>query len=104
MPITPIEKTYSDVKIGPDEPVEYKEFPRMIYHVIEGRKIVETKEELDAHLEAGWSKTPIKLNEIAILDARIAETEVVLKDLKAKRKAMVAQKQRDEEAIEKCQP
>lgn len=90
------------VKMGPGEVPDIREFPRMIYHVIEGTKIVQTQEELDAALEAGWSKTPIQLNELAILDTKIAETKAMLKDLEAKRKVMAAQKQREQEAHEKC--
>jgi len=81
-----------------------QDFPRMIYHVIEGRKIIETQIELDEHLEVGWSRTPIQLNEVAILDAKIAETEVALKDLKAKRKVMLAKKQQDEKRVEETCP
>jgi hypothetical protein len=101
MPIAAIEKTYSQVKMGPDEPVVYQDFPRMIYHYIKKPIVVNTEEELTAYLDQGWSKTPVEMNEIAALDAKIAEMEEQLKHMKTNRKEMIARKKAEKEAEER---
>lgn len=101
MPISEIVKTCSQVKIGPDGPVVYAEFPKMIYHVIKKPEIVHTQEELDVLLAAGWSTTPVKMNELAILDTKIAETEEELRKMRQARTKLVAQKKAEKKAEER---
>jgi hypothetical protein len=103
MPIA-ADQQVTHVKIGPSPETEYKNFPRMIYHVIEKPTVVTSQEELEKFLDRGWSTTPVKMNELAILDVKISEVEQMLSQLKAKRKEMIAQKKHDQETIEKCQP
>jgi len=95
MPISAIEKTYPDVHPGPDEPFVHQDFPQMIYHYIKAAIVVTNEEDLKKYLSEGWSKSPVEMNELAALDAKIAETEGVLKQLKTNRKEMFAQKQRE---------
>lgn len=65
-----------------------QDFPKMIYHVVEEPIIVQTEEGLQEMLEAGWSESPVVFSEAKALDAKIAELETRLKDLKKKRLAL----------------
>lgn len=64
----------------------YQEFPRMIYHAIEGEKVVNNDQELSICLEQGWKKEPIKVeDQEVVLKEKIAwhtkEAEMLKKSL-----------------------
>ena len=67
---------------------DYREFPRMIYHVVEPARIVASREEMEQALAEGWTESPVRFSEAAALDAKITETEALLKELKRKRKEL----------------
>ena len=49
-----------------------QDYPMMIYHVAAKPLIINTPEELEAHLKAGWIQTPIEGCETVILQKQIA--------------------------------
>lgn len=52
---------------------EHKDdYPRMVYHVVESPVIVYSDEELQFHLDRGWSRTPKDFSELEALKAKIA--------------------------------
>jgi hypothetical protein len=52
--------------------IEMSAFPQMIFHVVESPKVVNTKEELDAHLAKGWSMTSVEFDRVKMVQAKIA--------------------------------
>ena len=47
------------------------EYPRMIYHVNLGQKIVKSTKELNSALKKGWSMSPVLLSEVEGLRVQI---------------------------------
>jgi hypothetical protein len=66
----------------------YREFPKMMYHVVKPARIVTGREEMEQALAEGWAESQVRFSEAAVLDAKIAETEAMLKELKKKRKEL----------------
>ncbi len=64
----------------------YKEYPRMVYHLVHSPRVVQDSGEMARAKEEGWSEQPVEATEASMLDAKIAETETMLKELKRKRK------------------
>src|SRR6266542_2361001 len=58
------------------------EYPRMLYHPIEGQTIVENEKTCHEHLDRGWSKLPVPPDEAEIIKARIKEYESELKQMR----------------------
>jgi hypothetical protein len=67
----------------------FQEFPKMLYHVVEPPKVVNTSEEEREYLEKGWSTNPVVFSELAAADAKIAETKTALKALEATRRKLL---------------
>ena len=63
----------------------HQEYPKMMYHVVLDPKIVENEAEEQALVEAGWEYSPVAFSEQRVLDAKIKQTEVELKELKKKK-------------------
>ena len=64
----------------------YQEWPKMIYHPVHPPRIVADSGEMEQALAEGWAESPVQFNEAAALDAKIAETESLLRVLKKKKK------------------
>jgi len=58
------------------------DFPRMIYHPIEGLHIVKDEAELQLYLKKGWSKSVVPADEETIFKSRIAEYETDLETMR----------------------
>jgi Skp family chaperone for outer membrane proteins len=69
----------------------FKAFPQMIYHLAEGQKIVNTKEELDVYLNRGWLTSPAKLQEKDRLEDMIAHYRAELKRMENELKNLISQ-------------
>ncbi len=57
----------------------------MVYHVVKPAMIVANREEMERALAEGWVENQVRFSEAAVLDAKIAETEAMLKELKKKK-------------------
>ncbi len=66
----------------------YREFPKMMYHVVKPARIVTSREEMEQALAEGWAESQVRFSEAAVLDAKIAEMEAMLKELKKKKKEL----------------
>lgn len=62
--------------------MEYKEFPMMVFHIVNGEKGVNSAEELAIAIKQGWQKTPIVLSEKEQIIDKIEYHEKELKRLK----------------------
>ena len=50
---------------------EFKDLPRVIYHPVQGNKIVTTEDELESALKDGWSRSPFNTSEVESLRKQI---------------------------------
>ncbi len=66
----------------------YREFPKMMYHVVKPARIVAGREEMEQALGEGWAESPVAFSEATVLEAKIAETEVLLRELRRKKKEL----------------
>jgi hypothetical protein len=66
----------------------HQAYPKMMYHVIHEPKTVNNEDEELVLRESGWEDTPVAFTETKILQAKIAETELTLKELKKKKSAV----------------
>lgn len=64
------------------EYIDPKKFPRMIYHILEGQKIVNSPSELKQHFNDGWTSSPEEYNDVKALQAKICQTEKDLEKMK----------------------
>ena len=71
---------------------EESKFPTMLYHPVYPPQKVNTEEEKQMCLKKGWSETPIMGDNEEILVAKIAETETILDEMKAKLELVRTQK------------
>jgi hypothetical protein len=62
--------------------MDFQPFPTMIYHLIEGQKVVHSQEEMDSHFARGWTARPADLTEKGLLKAKIAQVEADLEQMK----------------------
>lgn len=74
------------------EPYVFQEFPKMLYHVVEPPKVVNTPEEEREWLSKGWSTSAVVFSELAAVEAKIAETKTTLKALEATRRQLLKAK------------
>lgn len=72
------------------ESYTYQEFPRMLYHTIEGETVVNSQEEMEEKLKAGWKKEQVSVSEeekiadkISWHKAEIVKLEEKLDDLRS---------------------
>jgi hypothetical protein len=54
---------------------EYKAFPKMIYHVVHGSKIVQDEDELDEAIKKGWSASKTAVSREQVLTKELTELE-----------------------------
>ena len=58
-----------------------KNYPAMIYHLIDGERVVHSEEEKKRFLDAGWSDKRIPFNEVNAIKAKIASHEAEIRKL-----------------------
>ncbi len=83
--------------------VDPTKFPRMIYHLIEGQKIVNNPSQYEDHLKKGWTKSPEEFTEVKALQLKIKQTEEELKIMKDNLKTLLEEDD-EEEAEEEETP
>ena len=73
-------------QVGKEIPeYEHKDYPRMLYHVIEPQKTVNSEEEENEWIEKGWTISPGTFNERMSLTAEIKAMEESIRAKKARR-------------------
>jgi len=100
-----VENKFSDIA----DTVEctYKEFPRMLFHPIEGEKIVKDEEEMSKFLKVGWKREQIAVSEeekivdkIAWHKAEIIKLEDKLSDLRGFDEVANEDEEEEDEEVE----